>query len=503
MKQDIGIVDLFSGSGGLGEGFASTRSADGGRPYRITASIEKDPAAHRTLRLRAFTRQFERPPQVYMDWLTMGGLEPDWAVLHPQEWAEAEAEARCAELGTPAGGAVLHDAIALASGRHGSRTVLIGGPPCQAYSVVGRARRGRVAEYVAELDERHFLYEEYVRALRSLNPAVFVMENVKGLLSSAVGGRAIFQLVERDLSSAGYELYALSPGRLHLGAPAPSDFIVQAEDHGIPQSRHRVIIVGIRHDVVSRLPHGWHPVLPRQAAVPIEAVIGDLPRIRSGLSRDDGDAAWMKAVMSVARSIRQGLSGLSGAEEERLLNVLSDVERDLSAFSGRGRLGLQAGALTCPADLAAFLRPGEAQPVVQHESRAHMAADLGRYLFAACWTAATGRSPKARDFPAELAPSHQSWASGKFSDRFRVQAAGQPATTIVSHIAKDGHYYIHYDPAQCRSLTVREAARIQTFPDDYVFLGNRTQCYVQVGNAVPPYLARQIANAILPVFDHV
>jgi DNA (cytosine-5)-methyltransferase 1 len=125
-----------------------------------------------------------------------------------------------------------------------------------------------------------------------------------------------------------------------------------------------------------------------------------------------------------------------------------------------------------------------------------MASDLERYMFAALFAQIEGFSPKAEDFPKALSPDHRNWNTGIFNDRFRVQLSNSPATTITSHISKDGHYFIHPDPLQCRSLTVREAARLQTFPDDYIFLGNRTQQYIQVGNAVPPFLAKQIAQLV-------
>jgi DNA (cytosine-5)-methyltransferase 1 len=160
-----------------------------------------------------------------------------------------------------------------------------------------------------------------------------------------------------------------------------------------------------------------------------------------------------------------------------------------------------------PGPFTEWIRDERMDFVCNHETRRHMPRDLVRYLFASCYAQVTGHSPKLHDFPAVLLPKHSSVEDalrtrhGFFNDRFRVQLESDQATTVTCHVAKDGHSFIHHDPTQCRSWTVREAARIQTFPDNYFFEGTRTDQYRQVGNAVPPFLAHQLAGVVAKILE--
>lgn len=505
MSATFGIVDLFAGPGGLGEGFASLVE-DGHAPFRIGISVEKEASAHRTLTLRAFLREYRALhgtlPDQFIDFHAGLATEPDWSAVDAEAWQLAIDEARALELGTEAAATAIDGAIAKLRKNYDD-TILIGGPPCQAYSLVGRARAKGKIGYVPEEDERHYLFREYIRVLDRLRPAAFVMENVKGMLSSTVESRLVFEMLMEDLSSLGtgqghhYDLLTVrvEDGKASLQeAGRPSDFIVRAEQFGVPQRRHRVIIVGIRSDLAGKAARAEIAVSGLTRTV--SDVIGTMPDLRSGISRGrDDSSAWRNEVVEAAKLLA---SIHKGKEDGPLREAFSSVAKRMKsgAPSRRTASYLPDGYGTSNDELLRWLERPELRAIAQHETRGHMPSDLGRYLFAAVFGAVRGYSPKAADFPLTLSPDHRNWHSGVFNDRFRVQLADAAATTVTSHISKDGHYFIHPDPMQCRSLTVREAARLQTFPDDYLFLGNRTQQYVQVGNAVPPFLARQIAKLL-------
>lgn len=502
------VIDLFAGPGGLGEGFASALGETGFPRFDTSISIERDEFSHRTLMLRHFFRQFPigEAPDDYYAFLS-GRIElQELLSRHPEATSEAQRSALCVSLGTDSRAKVRRIIRERLAGT--PRWALVGGPPCQAYSLVGRSRMMRRADF--EQDERHTLYLEYLRIIADHRPPIFVMENVKGLLSATIKGRSAITRIVRDLSqpgeaipgaptNLGYRLYSLSEEKEADSNVDPRLFVIRAENYGIPQARHRMFVVGIRSDIKFR-----PGVLKRREAPTVRDTIGSLPAIRSGLSKEkDSREAWIRELRRISNiNIRQQLNGapITGPIAQAL-----SFGNLIKMRSPRFNCSTKYVVRRPKHDVLRSLYDDRLPVLTGHSARSHMASDLRRYLYAAIFAQSAGRSPKLADFPKDLLPAHRNVELGRkgkmFSDRFRVQLRDQVATTITSHISKDGHYFIHYDPAQVRSLTVREAARLQTFPDNYYFAGPRTAQYHQVGNAVPPQLARQIAEIVADVLD--
>lgn len=502
--HSIPVIDLFAGPGGLSEGFSSLLCPDGGRRFDVRVSIEKDPMAHSTLELRALFRAFPvgKVPDCYYDFLR-GRISRDQLFNHPAAKAAADKarhEAKLAELGkTPA---TTVDGWIQSEVGEASPWVLIGGPPCQAYSLAGRARMSKRGKEF-EKDARHFLYTEYLRIIQRFAPDVFIMENVKGLLTSKHSGAGMFDRILGDLRAPRPDLAYRIRSLVVPGEDVePQDYVIKAEDYGIPQSRHRVILFGIREDVATRVQlrgyDPWRYVLRKESEpVTVAQALAGLPGIRSRISGgEDGFEEWR----SILKKAPMTLKGWRHESRDTIEEAMQEAWRssEYQRSTGAKYVERRAKTLGMPAELAQWYVDPALDGVLDHEARSHMGSDLHRYLFAACFARQHWRTPKLADFPPRLLPDHSNVTADTvpFVDRFRVQRSEVPSSTVVSHIAKDGHYYIHYDASQCRSLTVREAARLQTFPDNYYFVGGRTAQYHQVGNAVPPLLANKIAGVV-------
>lgn len=394
-KKKYTFIDLFAGCGGLSEGFYR-------KGFEALAHVEIDKYACETLRKRM---------------LYYGYADADKKVIEHDITADD-----------------IIDRIDEVIGKK-RVDIIIGGPPCQAYSTAGRVRDSKGMEK----DPRNFLFESYVKILEYYQPKFFVFENVSGLFTAKVKGESIFKKVLNAL------------GNMYEVLDDPSILLHNSADFGVPQIRKRVIIMGVRNDIDkvsvrdlynSVIQTHWNPDTPveerkgKSKYITVAQAIGDLPAV------EPGNDASMEAFNYPCNN------------------------------SFLKRIG----------------KPG-IHPLMDHIARTHNSVDRERftYMIKNHWTFGQLR---------RTMPQYEHEHARLFDNSYVVQWWDLPSKTIIAHIHKDGFQFIHPDESQARTFTVREAARIQSFPDDFEFAGSRGEKYKQIGNAVPPLFAEALAKAI-------
>ena len=521
MINNIKLIDLFAGPGGLGEGFSSIKKYE---RFNSSVSVEMDQVAVETLRFRKFYRIANQEkgkllqdyysllenPKSFNSYLENHKNKNLIKELNQSVWNH--------ELGSISPEKTYWEISSRLNSlkKKQSECIIIGGPPCQAYSLSGRSRRSKMLKqgaYIPKKDERHFLYQQYLGLLPMFKPAIFIMENVPGILSSKMNGGFIFEQILDDLRNIEgkikYELFPLT--KLEeidmFDSYKGKDFQINCEEYGVPQARKRVIIMGIRSDLLSS--NAPKMFLEKNDQVSVENIIGSMPKLRSGVSKikgqsvKDSEELWK-------REVTNWYGYKKGIEDKEIKEALFDLYlpkvESLSLNRGAEYLEYSNYKTSCdalPKDLRQWIIDRKLNGFSNSSTRAHMDTDLKRYMYNSVYTQTHGKAPLLSNVPDLIKPAHANKNEKIHQDRFRTLNPNRPSKTITSHISKDGHAFIHYDPTQCRSLTVREAARIQTFPDNYFFCGNRTQQYHQVGNAVPPYLAKQIAEVVSNYLESV
>lgn len=419
MKKKLNFIDLFAGAGGLSEGFIRAG-------YKPIAHVEMDEAACYTLKTRAayFYLKTADKYEIYKSYLK-------GEISRKELYDEVPQEILNSVINFPIGAEhnpKIHKALeVLLNGCEVD--LIIGGPPCQAYSLVGRAR----SENGMKSDPRNYLYVQYAKYLEKYQPKMFVFENVLGLKSAGAG--IYLQNMEKLFDRKGYSMKL---------------YTVEANNFGVLQNRKRVVIVGWKKEL--------NPSLPDLESIryneghTVKELLKDLPVIKAGTGKDK---------YSTYKS-----------ESTKYLNDT----------------GIRNGI----------------EILTQHVARPHTAQDKEIYRIAVEMMRNKKRL-NYNELPDKL-KTHNNRHS--FFDRFKVVNADAIFShTVVAHIAKDGHYYIHPDINQNRSISVREAARLQSFPDDFYFEGvkegrNRTAAFKQIGNAVPPLLSFQIASMLRGIKFH-
>lgn len=398
-------IDLFAGAGGLSEGFVR-------QGFLPVAHVECDEASCFTLKTRAAFHQLKSTEHLDIYYAYLKG-----EISRNQLYSNVDCDILNSIINAKIGkdNQLIFDKIEAISGKE-EVDLIIGGPPCQAYSAIGRPALKHRTD-----DDRKTLYIQYGRFLKKYKPKLFVFENVPGLLTAE--GGIYFRNLQKYYRRLGYQMEAR---------------LLNAYDYGVVQNRERIFIIGWRKELNLQYP--------------------DLPVSKIKYYRDD---------------IFFDLPPVTPGDKERLHHYSAPVNTYLTESGIRNGLGF----------------------VTQHVTRPHNDNDLSIYKMAIKMLE-DGERIKNNLIPEDMRTQHN---MTDFLDRFKV--VGKEPHTMIAHIAKDGHHFIHPDINQLRSISVREAARIQSFPDDYYFEGlkenqNRTAAFRQIGNAVPPLMAEKIASSI-------
>ena len=417
MAYTFNFIDLFAGAGGLSEGFIRAG-------FTPIAHIEMNKYACDTLRSRMayhYLKQHNRLEE-YIKYLK----EKQEGESGQKLWEKVPDEVIDSVINKEISDETLADIFIKVDKLKGNKQVdfIIGGPPCQAYSIVGRARDPKNMKK----DPRNFLYKYYLQFLKRYEPKMFVFENVPGILSAQNGIH--LENILKGIDKAGYKIELKK---------------LKASDYGVLQNRERVIIVGWRKELNLKYPELEKEENPYKI---LPDLFSDLPE------RQQGEGS------------------------------LTDIVQYVAPATGY----LQQSKVRNSLDFT-----------TQHIARPHNLIDLEIYKRAIkLWLEKKARLNYA-DLPPELQKHNNKQA---FLNRFQVVNHEGCCHTVVAHIAMDGHYYIYPSLKQIRSITVRAAARIQSFPDDYYFEGSRTAAFKQIGNAVPVILAEKIANKIKEQFTY-
>lgn len=415
----MNYIDLFAGAGGLSEGF--TRMG-----FTPIAHVEMNKDACDTLRTRAVFHWLREngKENIYYNYLKSENRDKDFF------WKENGVPQHVVDsvINKEISKETLSEIFELIDSILGDKNVdvVIGGPPCQAYSVAGRARKNM------DGDPRNFLYQYYIKFLKKYRPKMFVFENVPGILS-AKNGEYLDKIFEA-VRNAGYE----------LSLPTNSQKFLNSKNFGVLQDRKRVIIVGWRKELALSYPD-FEITEPKFKI--LKDLFADLPELKNG---------------------------------EGTMNAVK-YKKPTTEYLKQSKIR------------------GEIDFVTQHIARPNNENDLEIYRMAV-EEMNQGKRLNYAKLPERLI-RHKNTSS--FTNRFQVVNGDGISHTVVAHIAMDGHYYIHPDIKQNRSITIREAARIQSFPDDYFFEGSRTAVFKQIGNAVPPLMAEKIAKKIKEILKSV